>query len=1280
MKTQWIRKTALLLLLGACIPLTGMSRAEETSHMKSTPTKTAVKSTVQLPPDFVLPHNYGEVTVTEYRERASSRPLSAKQIQDGATQIQERSYLLRSDSKAKPIVVIETVANTASGAQKTQVIHEFIADEILVKLADSSTLDSLKKRLSDAGMTLSANVFRNQIFLVKLNATNLDEAEKKITEVRTWAEVKTADFNGIKRIQEDTESLPNDPQLYQQWGLEKIDAKGGWATRKSAQEVKVAVIDTGANSTHEDLSLKDGYDCANQTETMSDPVGHGTHCAGIIGAIGNNNKGISGVCQEVSVTPLRVADDQQHLLGDATLRAYDSAISLNMSLVSCSYGSPSYSTVEFSAISALHKAGIIMVAAAGNDGASENEKACYPAYYDLDNIVSVAATDLNDRLADFSNYGTTKVDIAAPGVNILSTHSLGKSDYTFMSGTSMATPCVTGILTLMKAQYPADTYLTLINRLYDSGDPVPGLVGKVKTGKRVNLAKALGGQPSTNPEFGLKAPIDQWITAADMFPCEVKICPLLGEAPKVFSFYIPQSLTAASIKFRLKMSGFKDMQIAAISPFKRQTILLKPKDTTDEEEQDFILTFDSSAVNPCSSTDYEGTFNASDSAAFAWGGYPPAGVWSLIISNSVYGVGTIESVEFYVEKGVQTELPPPVFSQNSTQCITGFDLTLTAFTPETTVRYTVDGTEPTRTSPIPPESGIRINHTQTVKAAAFTADKQSKTITNVYTFLWQGEGTRSHPYQISTRGDIESIITVQDKKSLSGIYFEVTRDIDFGGANHPWISGQDSFFGKIIGNYHCFYNIYPEIILDCSAVLFSSLTEGASISQLKFSFTSKSAGISICGFNRGEISDCSISGEITSPLTTSYYGGIAESNESNGIIKRCKSSLKTTFTNEGLCEVNVGGIVGENKGIVEDCYFNGTLKLNDVNDIIAACGGIAGENKGTIADCYANTAIHGDTTISLGALVGIAYQEGSISNCYWDIDKMIRGIAVKRGAFNITGLSSNLVASTFLMDALNHNRGWDDQWTRNTLIDPQGCPVLLWEVATLPEPIPAPVPAAIGTQFTVTAKDLNIEKFSKKPSAKGTYTDINGREKKTAVKVVKGFTKDDDKVELELVGKVKLYNAKTLRQYYAEGRSVVEFIAKEQDSQKEVSLSLKMGRENLTYPSPILITAPVLDSVHAQNSDSALIQSLSVLEVKGHFIGKKAPKAWLEYQKNGKTLKRTLTVKRQLYTFSPESNASDFTVTAPKRFPAEFINGQSYILVIDNGSGLAAAPVTFIQP
>jgi len=325
------------------------------------------------------------------------------------------------------------------------------------------------------------------------------------------------------------EAIPNDPYYHSQWELSPsprghlpfpkgIDALGAWKIRTSAASVIVAVIDTGICYTHEDLAANmwrndsptcnDIYGCDAEHATNSitcdivgDPMdtqGHGTMCAGIIGAVGNNNIGITGIAWEVELMACKCIDATGNAPDSDVITCIDYACRHHAKIINFSFGRPG-DALECSAMQeALKRAqqqGVIIVAAAGNDGNNNDLCPEYPASCGLDNVVAVASTNGDDHLASLSNYGPTTVHLGAPGSWIYST-SITTSDishhpfYDHMSGTSMAAPHVAGALALMLAEFPNLSYQEIIAKLLTATDPVPDLQGKTKYG-RLNIAKAL---------------------------------------------------------------------------------------------------------------------------------------------------------------------------------------------------------------------------------------------------------------------------------------------------------------------------------------------------------------------------------------------------------------------------------------------------------------------------------------------------------------------------------------------------------------------------------------------------------------------------------------------------------------------------------------------------------------------------------------------------------------------------------------------------------------------
>ena len=321
---------------------------------------------------------------------------------------------------------------------------------------------------------------------------------------------------------------PNDPEFSNQWALNNLGQDGGtkradidalqaWGKSRGSDKVVVAVLDSGVDYRHRDLesniwsrpdsmpeyaddelgSFDDvhGFDAdANAGDPMDDN-GHGTHCAGIIGAEGNNNEGITGINWNVSIMPLKFLGRGGFGTTKNAIEAINYAIDrkqkgVNVRVINASWGSTQYSKALEDAIRAAGDQGILFVAAAGNNGTDNDKRAHYPSNYDLPNVVSVAALDRKDTMASFSNFGVKTVHIAAPGREILSTW-LGNT-YREASGTSMAAPHVAGVAALILSNEPNLSVAKLRERLLESVDELSPLSGKIASGGRLCAAQSLG--------------------------------------------------------------------------------------------------------------------------------------------------------------------------------------------------------------------------------------------------------------------------------------------------------------------------------------------------------------------------------------------------------------------------------------------------------------------------------------------------------------------------------------------------------------------------------------------------------------------------------------------------------------------------------------------------------------------------------------------------------------------------------------------------------------------
>lgn len=352
-------------------------------------------------------------------------------------------------------------------------------------------------------------------------------------------------------------SAVNDPKFGDLWGLHNtgandpsgrirgvegadIDALKAWEVERGNKKIKIAIIDTGIDYTHKDLMSNiwvneaekngrpgvdddgngyvddiHGYDFANKDADPLDGHGHGTHCAGTIGAVHNNNLGVAGVMAEVELVAVKFLSDSGSGSTSDAIQAIDYATKVGVNLMSNSWGGGGYSQALKEAIERANEKNILFVAAAGNSNSNNDQSPHYPSNYSVDNVISVAAHNAADELASFSCYGKRTVHIAAPGRNILST--VTQNRYAVYSGTSMATPHVSGALGLLLASNSSLKSMKEIReRLMLTSEPVRAYRAKIMSSGRLNAYNLV---TDTRPPRDEPTPSD-WVRVALETPIE----------------------------------------------------------------------------------------------------------------------------------------------------------------------------------------------------------------------------------------------------------------------------------------------------------------------------------------------------------------------------------------------------------------------------------------------------------------------------------------------------------------------------------------------------------------------------------------------------------------------------------------------------------------------------------------------------------------------------------------------------------------------------------------
>ncbi len=433
-----------------------------------------------------------------------------------------------------------------STAFRTQTVPETKSGELLVRFKDVSAVSSVLSRYNAQKLQTI-----DKLNMLHLRLKPEQDLQSVIAELNKNQNVHYAEPVYIYKA---TVS-PDDPQFGNQWGFQNTGQDGGtagadvravqaWDVTKGSRDVIVGVVDTGIDYTHEDLKdnifvnpaedawadphnpatgngvdddgngyIDDwkGWNFKDETNNALDDNMHGTHCAGVIGASGNNNTGITGLNWNVQMMPLKFLDQMGYGNSADAVKAIIYAADMNVHVLSNSWGGTGFSQALMDAVRYALDKDVLFVAAAGNGGVDTDVTPEYPACYDVANVISVAASDHNDKRAIWggggggdncgivcssayaalpgSNYGLSTVDLAAPGKEIYS--AIPGNGYGNLTGTSMATPFVAGAAALVLAKKPDFIALEVKDRLLSTVDKLSAFDGLIKSGGRLNVAAAL---------------------------------------------------------------------------------------------------------------------------------------------------------------------------------------------------------------------------------------------------------------------------------------------------------------------------------------------------------------------------------------------------------------------------------------------------------------------------------------------------------------------------------------------------------------------------------------------------------------------------------------------------------------------------------------------------------------------------------------------------------------------------------------------------------------------
>lgn len=493
-------------------PAQAMPAVEKTNAQsaKAYPVASIVAQSVAMPAEHPAWPNCPVLEYREYDRKANG--------------VYSRSTLVYAADHGAAIQIDERVSRNADGSIEVLERAEYMAGNLAATLTEQEVKAVAATFGTEPELLMGLSDGRG-IYRITLPEAKMDAVKNALFSIESELAIAGAEPDYIARAL----AVPNDTNFGDLWHLHNtgqsggtedadIDAPEAWDTNTGSNTVIVAVIDTGVRLTHEDIvgnlwvnpeeisgnSIDDDFngiiDDVNGANFIgsgagnanaNDEFGHGTHVAGIIGAVGNNALGVTGVAWDVQIMALKfMGSSGTGSLTDA-VQAINYARNNGAHVINNSWATEAYSAQLENALNAAADDGILLVAGAGNSSANNDFTDVYPANFDIPLQISVAATTRTDALWGGSNYGMETVDIAAPGADILSTTFGSDVSYGTMSGSSMSSAVVAGALAVLLSEHPDEAPEEIIGRLYAGSDSVPDLADYVRTGKRLNLNGAL---------------------------------------------------------------------------------------------------------------------------------------------------------------------------------------------------------------------------------------------------------------------------------------------------------------------------------------------------------------------------------------------------------------------------------------------------------------------------------------------------------------------------------------------------------------------------------------------------------------------------------------------------------------------------------------------------------------------------------------------------------------------------------------------------------------------
>lgn len=444
--------------------------------------------------------------------------------------ISRRKRIVKSEDFPHPVLLEEDlIADPLTGEVLVDLKRSMVANQLVVSSNQEIHYNTLENLLEGTDWSIGRISPSRLLAVIETSQLDLNSVTNGIKELSILSNSNdglSVEPNAVYYAL----AAPNDPRYLndQLWGLNSannndIDAPEGWDTRTDASDIIIAITDTGIRFDHEDLAgnmwinpleivgneidddengyIDDQYgiNVLDTAEPPMDDNGHGTHVAGIAGAVGNNGKGVVGVAWKAKLMALKFLNGSgRGTLGDA-IEAIDYAVSNGAKIINASWGGNEFSQALEDSMKRAESKGVFIVAAAGNDGRISNNH--YPSDSNLSNVISVGSIDQSGERSPFSNYGIQNVDVMAPGSVIWSTWHTEETAYLTQSGTSMAAPYVAGILALNLAHRPDEDFVTHIDRLLYSSIRRESLAQSSRSQGIVNLAGSLAMDQIPYPPF-----------------------------------------------------------------------------------------------------------------------------------------------------------------------------------------------------------------------------------------------------------------------------------------------------------------------------------------------------------------------------------------------------------------------------------------------------------------------------------------------------------------------------------------------------------------------------------------------------------------------------------------------------------------------------------------------------------------------------------------------------------------------------------------------------------